>query len=112
MKNWDLGAFEEVVLMAIGILGEGAYGVTIKEELEKHTRKKPSVGALHSALYRLENKGYVVSHESGATAERGGRRKRFYEMTASGKEVLVKTHEFRTNMLDLIPGLDLGDSPS
>lgn len=109
MKNWDLGAFEEVVLMAIGILGDKAYGVTIKEELEKHTRKRPSVGALHSALYRLENKGYVTSLESGATAERGGRRKRFYTITASGKEVLLKSHEFRTNMLDLIPGLNSGD---
>lgn len=108
MKNWDLGAFEEVVLMAIGILKEEAYGVTIKEELEKHTKKRPSIGALHSALYRLENKGYVTSYEAGATAERGGRRKRFYEITASGKEVLMKIHQMRTGMLDLIPGIDLG----
>lgn len=109
MKNWDLGAFEEVVLMAIGILGEEAYGVSIKEELEKHTRKRPSVGALHSALYRLENKGYVHSYEAGATAERGGRRKRFYEITATGKEVLMKVHQMRTSMLGLIPGIDLSN---
>jgi len=110
MKNWDLGAFEEVVLMVIGILGEEAYGVTIRKELEKHTKKRPSIGALHSALYRLEGKTYVKSFEAGATAARGGRRKRFYEITAAGKEALLKAHSMRMNMLDLIPDLDLGDA--
>ena len=110
MKNWDLGAFEEVVLMVIGILGEEAYGVTIRLELEKHTKRRPSIGALHSALYRLEDKGYVASFEAGATAARGGRRKRYYEITASGKEALVKAHTMRSGMLELIPGLDLGNS--
>ena len=93
--------------MAIGILGEEAYGVTIKDEIEKQTRRRPSVGALHSALYRLEKKNYVTSHEAGATAERGGRRKRYYEMTSKGKEALLKAHELRTGMLGLIPGIDL-----
>ncbi len=112
MKSTDLGAFEEIALMAIGILGKEAYGVTIKDEIEKQTRRRPSVGALHSALYRLEEKGYVKSFEAGATAERGGRRKRFYEMTAAGKEVLLKAYELRSGMLNLIPGIDLGNQSS
>ncbi len=105
MKSTDLGAFEEIVLIAIGILGDNAYGVTINEEIEKHTRHRPSVGSLHAALYRLENKGFVESSESGATAQRGGRRKRFYTITMLGKEKLLNAHELRNNMLKLIPNL-------
>ncbi len=107
MKSTELGAFEEIVLLAIGMLGENAYGVTIKELIEEQTKHKPSVGSLHSALYRLEKKGFVDSHESGATSERGGRRKRFYKITALGKEKLVKAHELRNHMIKLIPGLEL-----
>ncbi len=110
MKSTDLGAFEEIALMAIGILGKEAYGVTIKDEIEKQTNRRPSVGALHSALYRLESKGYVTSFEAGATAERGGRRKRYYEMTTKGKEALEKAHALRSSMLNLIPGIDLNNS--
>lgn len=107
MKSTGLGAFEEIVLLVIGILGDNAYGVTIIEEIEKQTKHRPSVGALHAALHRLENKNYVQSQESGATAERGGRRKRYYFITASGKGTLVKANELRNTMIKLIPGLDL-----
>ena len=69
-----LGAFEELVMLAVGSLTDQAYGVAIKELLEEKGGKKPSIGALHSALYRLEAKGLLKSWEGGATAERGGRR--------------------------------------
>jgi len=105
MKSTDLGAFEEIVLLAIGILAKDAYGVTIKEEIEKQTKHRPSVGSLHAALYRLENKGFVDSNEGGATAQRGGRRKRYYIITALGKSKLVKANELRNVMIKLI--LDL-----
>ncbi|MEP5611622.1 MAG: helix-turn-helix transcriptional regulator [Cyclobacteriaceae bacterium] len=107
MKSTNLGAFEEIVLMVIGILGQNAYGVTIIEELEKQTKHRPSVGSLHAALHRLENKGFVESKESGATAERGGRRKRYYKITATGKSTLVKAHELRDVLIKLIPDLGI-----
>lgn len=103
-----LGGFEELVLLAVGALKDDAYGVTIKETLETKTGKKPSIGALHSALYRLEEKGFISSSEGGATTERGGRRKRFYQITAEGQHMLTETNKLRMEFARQIPGLDLG----
>ncbi|WP_420385264.1 PadR family transcriptional regulator [Roseivirga sp.] len=105
MKGTYLGEFEEIVLLAVGILGEEAYGVAIKLEIEERTRRTPSIGALHSALNRLEEKGFIESHEGGATKERGGRRKRFYRISMAGKKALIKSKELRNEMFDLIPNL-------
>lgn len=98
-----LGEFEEIVLLTVGILGDNAYGVTIKDELEQRTGNKVSIGALHSALNRLEKKGYLKSTEGGATAERGGRKKRFFTVTAYGKGALVKSRDLRTELWSLLP---------
>ena len=105
MKFNQLGSFEEVVLLAIGVLKDNAYGVNIKQELEERMEKRASIGALHSALSRLEQKGFIQSHEGGATAARGGRRKRFYQLTSAGKEALISGHRLRSQMLNDIPGL-------
>jgi len=102
-----LGGFEELVLLAVGALGDDAYGVTIKTILKEKTQKDPSIGALHSALYRLEEKGYLTATEGGATAERGGRRKKFYQITSSGKEILQETNALRMEFARSIPGLNL-----
>ncbi len=107
MKDTNLGAFEELVLLAVAVLADNAYGVAIKDALEENTRRTPSIGALHSALYRLEDKGYLSSHEGGATAERGGRRKKFYEISAMGKRALENAHELRLAFASKIPGLNL-----
>lgn len=112
MKDTNLGAFEELVLLAVGSLGENAYGVTVKEALEAQTGRLPSIGALHSALYRLEDKGYLKSVEGGATAERGGRRKKFYQLSASGKRALQAAHELRMAFSSRIPGLKLSNQRS
>ena len=103
-----LGAFEELVLLAVGSLEDNAYGVAIKELLKEKGKKNPSVGALHSALYRLENKGFLKSWEGGATAERGGRRKKYYTLTAYGKKALEEAHQLRKELAKNIPGLNLG----
>lgn len=103
-----LGAFEELVLLAVGALGEQAYGVAIKDLLHEKGGKKPSIGALHSALYRLEDKGCLKSWEGGATAERGGRRKKYYLLTPYGEKVLREAHELRMELARNIPGLNLG----
>lgn len=102
-----LGGFEELVLLAVGSLKDDAYGVTIKETLESKTGNKPSIGALHSALYRLEEKGFLTSNEGGATSERGGRRKKFYQITADGQKVLMEANELRMEFAKQIPGFNL-----
>lgn len=105
MKGTNLGEFEEVVLLIIGVLQEEAYGVAIKLEIENRLNRKPSIGALHSALNRLENKGFISSYEGGATELRGGRRKRYYQLQNLGKRALVKSHEIRSELIGLIPNL-------
>lgn len=103
-----LGAFEELVLLVVGSLDDEAYGVNIKETLRKKMGKNPSIGALHSALYRLESKGYVTSREGGATTERGGRRKKFYRITAFGIRTLEEVNKLRVTLARQVPGLKLG----
>ncbi|MBO3699120.1 PadR family transcriptional regulator [Roseivirga sp. E12] len=103
MKGTYLGEFEEIVLLTIGVLQEDAYGVAIKLEIEQRTNRTPSIGALHSALSRLEDKGFIKSREGGATKSRGGRRKRFYTITAAGESTLIKANELRNELFKLIP---------
>lgn len=107
MTRMKLGAFEELVLLAIGSLGKDAYGVSIKETLAEKTGKDPSIGALHSALYRLEGKGCLTSSEGGSTNVRGGRKKKYYRLTAYGRKVLVEAHELRLSFAKEIPALGL-----
>ncbi len=110
MKDTNLGAFEELVLLAVGSLENNAYGVTIKDALQEQTGRAPSIGSLHSALYRLEGKGYLTSADGGATNERGGRRKRYFQLSASGLKALEAAHELRTAFSAKIPGLNLKNS--
>ncbi|MDW3191038.1 MAG: helix-turn-helix transcriptional regulator [Cytophagales bacterium] len=100
-KNY-LGEFEELIMLTIGVLGDESYGVSIKDEMEAQTGKKPSIGALHTALQRLEKKGVVESWEGGATQSRGGRKKRFYRLTAAGRASLESAHEIRNQMFALM----------
>jgi len=102
-----LGAFEELVLLAVGSLDKDAYGVSIKETLAEKTGKNPSIGALHSALYRLEDKGWLNSSEGGSTKERGGRKKKYYQLTAYGRKILVEANELRLAFARHIPELNL-----
>lgn len=105
MKGTNIGEFEELVMLSVGILQEEAYGISIKDELEVRTQRKPSIGALHSALSRLEKKGLLKSFLEGPTEDRRGRRKRYYQLTQSGKEVLAEIYEQRKEMIHLIPNL-------
>ena len=103
MKGTYLGEFEELVLLVVGILYENAYGVTVAEEIEKQTGRTVSISAVHTALYRLEEKGFVKSALGGATQARGGRRKRIYLITASGKAALSEVRLMRNRLWELIP---------
>lgn len=109
MKYTQLGEFEELVLLVIGTLGENAYSISIKEELKKHSGRNPSIGALHAALNRLEKKGFIKSHIGGATSVRGGRRKRFYVITAYGRKALDISYALRSALYHALPKLDLSN---
>lgn len=94
-----LGEFEELVLLAILAMEGNAYGVTIRQLLEKETGRSVSYGALYTTLDRLERKGYVSSRQGGATATRGGRAKRFFKVEGLGRQVLKETQTARANVL-------------
>jgi PadR family transcriptional regulator PadR len=93
-----LGEFEELVLLTIAGLGEQAYGVSIKESIEARCDRDISIGALHSTITRLEEKKYLKSWLGGATAERGGRSKRYYEITMDGKQAVAAVKALRDEL--------------
>ncbi len=105
MKGIHLGEFQEIVMLSIMILGKNAYGVTIQEEIDRRMKRKISRGALHTALTRLEEKGFISSDYGEPTSERGGRRKRYYEVTNKGLSTLQEAKELRESMWGLIPKL-------
>ena len=94
-------------MLVIGSLGENAYSISIKEELKNRTKRNPSIGALHSAFNRLEKKGFVESYEGGATNKRGGRSKRFYNMTTYGRKAVDQSFELRSSLYNTLPQLGL-----
>lgn len=100
MKGY-LGEFEELVLLTIASLGEEAYGVSIKESIENRSDRSISIGALHSTITRLEEKGLIKSWLGDPTQERGGRRKRFFEVTHQGKINLHHVKNLRDDLWKL-----------
>jgi PadR family transcriptional regulator, regulatory protein PadR len=96
-----IGEFEELVLLTIAALDENAYGVGIKEDIEQRTDRTISIGALHSTITRLEEKGFIKSHLGEPTQERGGRRKRFFQLTNQGKVALRNVKALRDELWDL-----------
>lgn len=104
MIETRLGDFEEVLLLLVGILGDqDAYPFKIAGEFEAQTGRTVSIGAVHSTLDRLENKGFLKSEMGNATAERGGRRKRIFTITALGKRVLKESRDFKMNLWKQYP---------
>lgn len=103
MKGTNLGEFEELVLLTIAALTDSAYSVAICDELEKHTGRKIRLGVVHAVLNRLEAKGYLNSSLGDPTQERGGKRKRFYELTSAGKVALLRAKELRDELWRIIP---------
>jgi DNA-binding PadR family transcriptional regulator len=108
MIETRLGDFEEVILLLVGILGEEAYALRIADEFESQTKRSVSIGAVHSTLTRLEGKGFVESEMGSATAERGGRRKRIFTITAYGKKVLKNSKDFKVALWQQFPALSTG----
>ncbi|HEY0652201.1 MAG TPA: PadR family transcriptional regulator [Chryseosolibacter sp.] len=107
MKKFQLGEFEEVVILTVGILYKDAYGVSIKKEIETRLKRSVSVGALQTALKRLEDKGYVKSFDGESTEERAGRPRKYFQITALGKKAIEYTKQTRDSLYNAIPKIAL-----
>ena len=107
MKGAYLGELEELILLTVGVLYEKAYGVNIKAEIENQVGRKLNISAVHAVLKRLEDKGFIASVMGGATAERGGRRKRLFNLTSMGKSALEESKEMRNQLYSQIPKVAL-----
>jgi PadR family transcriptional regulator, regulatory protein PadR len=100
-----LGEFEQLVLLAILRAGDDAYGVTIRRAIVEQSRRDVSLAAVYKTLTRLEDKGFVLARVGEPTPERGGRRKRYYTLTAAGRRSLRQSVAVLQRMAR---GLDLG----
>ncbi len=89
----SLGEFEQLLLVAIVRLDKGAYGASLRREIEQRTGRTVAIGAIYTALDRLEQKGFVASRMGKPTAERGGRRKRFYRLETLGSKTLGRSYQ-------------------
>ena len=111
MPDSYLGEFEELVLLAIcGLPGE-AYAVAIQQRLAEKARRTTTIGSVYRALMRLEQKGFLRSEMGVATKRRGGKAKRMYEVTGTGRAALLEMQSMRDRLregLDLKPALRFG----
>jgi PadR family transcriptional regulator, regulatory protein PadR len=105
MKGNNLGELEELVLLMVASLGEEAYAVAVKEELEKSADRRVNISAVHSSLYRLEDKGFLSSEFGGATSKRGGKKKRLFKVTSAGYATLKEAKELKEQIWSNIPQL-------
>jgi len=108
-SDCTLGEFEQIVLLAVLRLGDQAYGVTILAEIAARTGRNPSPGALYTTLHRMEDKGLVTFRDGSPTPERGGRAKRFVDVTRPGRNALASAQSAYQNLLQ---GLDLLTTPN
>ena len=103
MKERFLGEFEQMVLLTILGLGSEAYGMRIMDELERRVGRPVSRGAMYITLDRMESKGLLTSRMAEPTAERGGRGKRYTEVSPTGLDALRRS---RAALHELWKGLD------
>ena len=101
-KGDNLGEFEQLILTALMLLGENAYGMTVHERVEVLAEgvRTVSLGSVYTTLDRLEQKGYVKSWFSDPTPERGGRSKRYFQITGSGESALKNSMKVAANMVE------------
>jgi PadR family transcriptional regulator PadR len=110
MKRTSLGEFEEIVLLITASLEGDAYGVTITQEIEKQTGRSTGFNTVHTTLQRLEEKGFITSEMGGASAERGGRRKRYFSISPLGSKAIREAKELREKLWKIVPRKVLGFS--
>jgi DNA-binding PadR family transcriptional regulator len=100
-----LGEFEQMVLLALVRLGPEAYGAAVCTEIEARSGRSVSVSAVHATLDRLEQKRLVRSRLGPSTPQRGGKRKRLYDVLPAGLRSLQATYRSLRNMTEGLEGL-------
>lgn len=100
----SLGEFEHIVLLTLLRLGDEAYGMSVRATIQERIGRDISIGAIYTTLERLQNKGYVKSRMGEATAIRGGRAKKHFIVTGSGRRALK---EVRASLEVMWQGLQL-----
>ncbi len=105
MKGAYLGEFEELILLTVATLGEDAYAVMVKDEIKRIADRVVNISAVHSSLYRLEDKGFLSSQFGGATSRRGGKKKRIFSVTSAGFATLNELKTMREAYWKNIPQL-------
>ena len=99
----NLGEFEEIVLLLVAVHHEDAYGLSVTNSIKEKLQRSVTLSSVHTALYRLEEKGFLTSEVGGATGERGGRSKRVFKITSLGKQALESSRQSREMLWDMIP---------
>ncbi len=107
MEKEYLGEFEELVLLLIIMLKDDAYGLAIRKALKEQANRTVTIGAVHGTVNRLEKKGFIESNLGGASESRGGRRKRLFTITSSGKKALERSRDVKVSLWQQIPELAL-----
>lgn len=106
MKGEHLGELEELVLLAVRAQGDDAYGVTVQQTIEASASRRVTLGAVYSALERLERKELVHSRMGGSEARQGGRRKRLFRLTFEGTSTLARARDVRAALWGLAEAND------
>lgn len=107
MEKEHIGELEELILLLILMLKEEAYGLAIRNALKSEANRNVTIGAVHGTVNRLETKGYIESKLGGATETRGGRRKRIFTVTASGRLTLQRSKDVKVQLWSKIPELSI-----
>lgn len=103
MKKYPLGEFEEIVLLTVAVLDDKAYGFSIKEEISSRLDRSVSIGALQTALIRMQEKGYLTSRKGETSTVRGGRPKMYFNITSHGMRALDYNKNVRLDLWEAIP---------
>ncbi len=102
MRGTNIGEFEELILLAVASLMPNAYGFAIMAELEKSTGRKLNLSSLHASLYRLQRKGLVNSEFGEPTNKRGGKKKKYYQLSTQGVVAITTAKDIRSGFWDNI----------
>ena len=98
-----IGEFEEIVLLFVAVHHDDAYGLSITNSIKEKLNRNVTLSSVHTALYRLEEKGFLESEVGGATSKRGGRSKRIFKITSFGKQALESSRQSRNMLWGMIP---------
>jgi DNA-binding PadR family transcriptional regulator len=102
-KGKFLAEFELYIMLALARLGDDAYGVSIRQEIEAKTGRPVSIGAVYATLARLGDKGLVEFHTSDPLPVQGGRSRKYFHLTPDGRGALRHSTEMLSRMMEGAP---------